>query len=133
VIDDGLIVEGDWLSASGEDGLARLSERRPEMDAVFVCNDQMALGALQAARHLGRQVPGQLGLVGFDNIPESAYFFPPLTTVAQGMVELGSRAVRILCRLIEENEHDSPDPRQTNLVQPQLIVRASSTRRPPRA
>jgi LacI family transcriptional regulator len=129
-IDDGLISEGDWMSASGERALHQLLERRPEMDAVFVSNDQMAVGALQAARQLRQQVPDQLGVVGFDNVAESAYFYPPLTTVAQDMVELGSCGVQVLCRLIEENERGFPGSPQTNLIQPQLIVRASSTRHP---
>jgi LacI family transcriptional regulator len=129
-IDDALVVEGDWMSASGEHGLCQLMKQRPEIDAVFVSNDQMAIGTLQAARQMGRQVPGRLGVVGFDNIPESAYFYPPLTTVAQDMIELGSCAVQVLCRLIEEGEQGSQNSPQTNLIHPRLIVRASSTRKP---
>jgi DNA-binding LacI/PurR family transcriptional regulator len=100
------------------------------MDAVFVSNDQMAVGALQAARQMGRQVPKKVGVVGFDDISESAYFYPPLTTVAQDMVTLGSCAVQVLCRLIEESERGLWGSPQTNLIQPQLIVRASSIRNP---
>jgi LacI family transcriptional regulator len=129
-IDDSRIVEGDWMSESGERGLERLLEQHPEIDAVFVSNDQMAVGALQAARQTGRRVPDQLGVVGFDNIPESAYFYPPLTTVAQDMIELGSCAVQVLCRLIEEGEHGFQDSPQINIIHPQLIVRASSIRKP---
>ncbi|CAG0975375.1 Catabolite control protein A [Anaerolineae bacterium] len=129
-IDNSLVVEGDWMSASGERGLYQLLEQRPEIDAVFVSNDQMAVGALQAARHLGRQVPDQLGVVGFDNIPESAYFYPPLTSVAQDMIELGSCAVQVLCGLIDEGEQDKLSAPRTKLIEPQLIVRASSTRGP---
>jgi LacI family transcriptional regulator len=129
-VDDALIVEGDWMSASGERGLQQLLERRPEMDAVFVSNDQMAVGALQAARQMGRPVPEKLGVVGFDNISESAYFYPPLTTVAQDMVALGSCAVQVLWGLIEESERGPLGSPQTNLIQPQLIVRASSIRHP---
>src|SRR5258705_11733003 len=75
-----LIVEGDWSAASGEQGLRDLLARRPDMDAVFVSNDQMALGVLRVAPALGRRVPADLAVVGFDNVPESAYFTPSLTT-----------------------------------------------------
>jgi DNA-binding LacI/PurR family transcriptional regulator len=119
-IDNSLVDAGDWASASGKRGLYQLLEQRPDIDAVFVSNDQMAVGVLQAAR--------QLGVVGFDNIPESTYFYPPLTTVAQVMIELGSRAVEVLCRLIDANESSQKDTHKIDLIQPLLIVRASSAR-----
>ena len=59
----------------------------PEVTAVFVANDQMALGVLRALREHGRRVPEDISVVGFDDIPESAYFAPPLTTVRQWMQE----------------------------------------------
>lgn len=126
-IEDNLIVEGDWMAASGERGLRRLLEERPEIDAVFVSNDQMALGALQAARQMGLRVPEDLALVGFDDIPEAAYFCPPLSTVRQEMVEIGRRAVRELGRMIEAIQQGKAvlEP-STILLQPQLIIRESS-------
>ncbi|NIV33511.1 MAG: substrate-binding domain-containing protein, partial [Anaerolineae bacterium] len=71
----------DWSAASGDAGFQSLVARTPNLDAVFACNDQMALGALQAARHLGLEIPKDLAVVGFDDIPEAAYFSPALTTV----------------------------------------------------
>jgi len=126
-IENSLVVEGDWSAESGEQGLRQLLAQRPDIDAVFVCNDQMALGALQAARQMGVQVPEDLALVGFDDIPESAYFYPPLSTVRQDMVELGRCAVRELGRMIEASQKDKAviEPK-TILLQPELIVRASS-------
>ena len=127
--ENNLVVEGDWTAESGERGLRQLLEQRPDMDAVFVCNDQMALGALQAARQMGVLVPEDLALVGFDDIPESAYFYPPLSTVRQDMVELGRRAVRELGRMIEASQQDKAvvEPKAI-LLQPQLIIRESSIR-----
>jgi LacI family transcriptional regulator len=127
-IEHNLVVEGDWMAASGEQGLRRLLEQRPDIDAVFVCNDQMALGALQAAHQMGQRVPEDLALVGFDDIPESIYFHPPLSTVRQDMVELGCCAVRELGRMIEAIQQGKAvlEPR-TILLQPELIVRESST------
>lgn len=126
-VDDDLVVEGDWRPASGERGLQRLLAQRPDIDAVFVCNDQMALGALQAARELGRRVPDDLAVVGFDDIPEAAYFYPPLSTIRQDVVELGRRAVAELRRAVDaRNEGRAAPPPETVLLAPQLIVRASS-------
>jgi DNA-binding LacI/PurR family transcriptional regulator len=126
-IEQDLVVEGDWSPASGEQALHRLLEQRRDVEAVFICNDQMAVGALQAARGLGRCVPDNLAVIGFDDIPESAYFNPPLSTVRQDMVEVGSCAVRELCRVIEESQQSKfvVQP-NTILLQPQLVVRKSS-------
>ena len=65
--------EGNWSSASGEIAFQKLLQTYPRLDAVFVANDQMALGLLQAANRLGIQVPDALGLIGFDGIPEVAF------------------------------------------------------------
>jgi LacI family transcriptional regulator len=78
---DSQIIQGDWSAASGERGLHQLLAQYPDMDAVFACNDQMALGVLRAAQQLGWRVPEDLAVVGFDNIPESAYFWSPLRAV----------------------------------------------------
>ena len=126
-VENNLVAKGDWAAESGERGLRQLLEQRPDIDAVFVCNDQMALGALQAARQMGVRVPEDLALVGFDDIPESAYFYPPLSTVRQDMVELGRRAVRELGRMIEASQQGKAvvAPKAI-LLQPQLIIRESS-------
>jgi len=126
-VEGNLVVEGDWKAASGERGLHQLLKQRPDVDAVFVSNDQMALGALQAARKLGVRVPEDLGLVGFDDIPESVYFYPPLSTVRQDMVELGRCAVRELGRMIETIQQGNAVVEPKNiLLKPELIIRESS-------
>lgn len=121
------IVEGNWSAASGERGIRVLLEQFPEIQAVFASNDQMALGVLQAAHSLGRHIPRDLAVVGFDNIPESAFFWPALTTVDQPLVELGCKAVEKLTELIDaETQGISPPPDQAVILQPELIVRDSS-------
>ena len=126
-IQDRMMVEGNWSQASGEQGLRRLIEQYPDVHAIFVGNDQMALGALRVAPELGRQVPQDIALVGFDDIPESAYFHPSLSTVKQDTDELGSRAVRELVRMVETSQQGAEEVEsKTVLLQPQLIVRASS-------
>jgi LacI family transcriptional regulator len=123
---DGFIAEGNWLAASGERGLAQILARHPEIDSVFACNDRMALGALKTARQLGRRVPEDLAIVGFDDTPDAAYYYPPLSTVRQDMVELGRRAVRELGKVIRAAQSDNPATPETTLLQPELIVRKSS-------
>ena len=123
-----LIVNGDWTAASGEIGLHNLLAKSPDIDAVFACNDQIALGALQAARRLGIKVPQDLGIVGFDDIPEAAYFYPSLTTIHQNAIALGALAVDRMCSLINAREKDEEFKPDVNWIQPRLIVRKSSKR-----
>jgi LacI family transcriptional regulator len=86
-------VEGDWSSESGARGFEILLEQYPEMDSIFVGNDQMALGVMQIAWKKGLKIPEDIGLVGFDDIPEAAYFWPPLTTIQQDQDSLAKIAV----------------------------------------
>jgi DNA-binding LacI/PurR family transcriptional regulator len=122
--------EGNWSSASGEQAFRQLLEAYPQMDAVFVANDQMALGVLQLACRTGLAVPEELGVVGFDGIPEAPYFWPPLTTVFQDQHRLGMTAVERIVEIItvyrETGKAVEPKP---IVLQPELIVRESSTRR----
>jgi len=125
--DDHHWAEGNWSSASGEAAFQQLLQSYPEMDAVFVANDQMALAVLQIASRLRRRVPQDLAVVGFDNIAESAYFWPSLTTVNQDQHELGCQAVQELVNGIEAiHEGKETSEPQTLLLSPALIVRESS-------
>lgn len=125
-------VEGNWSSASGAHAIQDLFEQYPEMDAVFVANDQMAISVLQYACRQGLEVPETLGIVGFDNLPESAFFWPPLTTVHQDQIHLGRVAVEGIIHTIESawDGNEAEEPR-TLLIKPSLIVRGSSMRRGP--
>jgi len=123
------IFEGDWSSASGEQGLHQLCQQYPELDAVFVSNDQMALGVLQAARQLGLRVPEDLGIVGFDNIPEAAYFAPPLTTIRHKLTDQGRIGVQRLIEMIDARRNGiSLSPTVTPILQPELVIRKSATK-----
>jgi DNA-binding LacI/PurR family transcriptional regulator len=92
---------------------------------VFASNDQMALGFMHAARESGLSIPGDVSIVGFDDIPEAAHFFPPLTTIRQNFVEIGRRAVALL---LAELQGAQP---QHEFVVPELIVRQSTAVPPP--
>jgi DNA-binding LacI/PurR family transcriptional regulator len=111
---------GDWTSASGfEVGRQVLAD--PAVTAVFSSNDQMALGLLHALRESGRSAPLDVSVVGFDDIPEAAFFAPPLTTVRQDFGELGRRCV---ARLLAAIEGGSASVEPT--VPPVLVVRDST-------
>jgi len=123
-----LVGRGDWSAASGHRAMIALLESVPDLDAVFVCNDSMAQGALQAAVSRGRSVPHDLAIVGFDNIPESAYFTPPLTTVRQDLLDVGCRAVSLLHQQLTARRKEEIIPAQVAILEPTLIVRQSSLR-----
>jgi len=117
-------LRGNWSARSGYELGIQLA-RRPEVTAVFCANDQMALGLLRALSERAIRVPQDVSVVGFDDIPESAFFLPPLTTVRQDFGELGRRALRLLVDRIDSDR--VPDPGLP--VAAELIVRASATRR----
>ncbi|MFJ4277097.1 LacI family DNA-binding transcriptional regulator [Streptomyces massasporeus] len=113
---------GDWSADSGYD-LGRRLARRPEVTAVFASNDQMALGLLHALHESGRSVPGDVSVVGYDDIPEAAHFLPPLTTVRTDFAEIGTRSLRLL---LDRIDGPGERPRSDTLVPVDLVTRASS-------
>jgi LacI family transcriptional regulator len=123
-----MIAEGNWSSKSGKRAFAQLMESFPDMDAVFVANDQMALSVLQTACESRLDIPNALSVVGFDNIPESEFFSPALTTVFQNLIDLGCTAVEELVRMIETGAagEDVTTPKYLTL-QPELIIRKSTS------
>jgi DNA-binding LacI/PurR family transcriptional regulator len=92
-----------------------------EVTAVFVANDQMALGVLLALHDAGKRVPQDVSVVGFDDIPEAGYFLPPLTTVRQDFTTLGRICIDRLTALVRGDDVGAVTP-----VQPTLVVRAST-------
>jgi len=95
-----LPLEGDWSPASGYAAGRQLAELS-DVTAVFAANDDMALGALRAFAEAGLSVPGDVSVVGYDDIPAAAYLSPPLTTVRQNFPAVADRAVDVLIALIE--------------------------------
>jgi DNA-binding LacI/PurR family transcriptional regulator len=112
---------GDWSAASGYQAGLEIA-RQPDVTAVFCANDQMALGLLRALSELGRSVPGDVSVVGFDDVPEAAYLIPPLTTVRQDFTAVGRRAIEILQNAIRPGSGTPPE----RLISPELVVRAST-------
>ena len=129
-IKDEYWVEGNWSSSSGQKAIQKLFQQYPEMDAVFVANDQMALSVMQFACRKGIRIPRDLGVVGFDNVPESEFYWPPLTTVDQDQFNVGEVAVEEIIKIIESgwDEHEPVKPK-TIMLTPTLVVRQSSLKR----
>lgn len=114
------LIEGDWSAECGyREGLKIAADR--SVTALFVANDQMALGVLRALNELGVRVPEDISVVGFDDQPESAYFIPPLTTVAQDFEELGRRCIGLLLDRLESGSTGTPVT-----VAPRLVVRSTT-------
>jgi DNA-binding LacI/PurR family transcriptional regulator len=98
--DPGLIVFGDFGRVSAEHGLYRLLDRRPGIDAVFAASDLMAAGVLGALRRIGRQVPDDIAVIGFEDSPLAQHTDPKLTTVWQPVEAMGARMAAELLALI---------------------------------
>jgi LacI family transcriptional regulator len=118
--------EGNWSSASAEAACMQLLEAYPGVQAIFAGNDQMALTVLQMAHRRGLRVPQDLAVIGFDNMAESAYFWPALSTINHSLYELGCRAVQETVEQIEAVHRDEKLEPQNILLSPDLIVRESS-------
>ncbi len=119
-------VEGNWSCASGEKAFRQLLDQYPDIDAVFSANDQMALGAMSYAYLHKIRIPGDIAFVGFDDIAEAEYFSPPLTTIHQDLLNLGSTAVDEIVRAIEELREGKIWKSNNHLLSPQLVIRQSS-------
>ena len=118
--------EGNWSSSSGAAAIEKLLSQYPEMDGIFVANDQMALSVLSEASQRGIKVPEQLSVIGFDGIPESAHFYPSLTTISQDPQLLGGEAVKSLVEMIEAQRDGAIIEARSVLIPPSLVVRNSS-------
>ncbi|WP_084729512.1 LacI family DNA-binding transcriptional regulator [Streptacidiphilus neutrinimicus] len=123
---------GDWTPLSGyrvgqelagRVAAAAAGRRSAGRTAVFVANDQMALGLLRAVREAGLSVPDDLAVVGFDDIPEAEFFLPPLTTVRQNFTAVGQASIRLLLGQLD-GQAARPDERV--VIAPSLIIRSSS-------
>lgn len=118
-LEPGPVFIGDWSAGSGN-ALGK-DVAASGCTAVFCANDQMALGLLYGAQKLGISVPGDLSVVGFDDMPEAAYFSTPLTTVKQDFVRLGRDCFDLLFTEIGEGVAV-----KETLVAPTLVVREST-------
>lgn len=123
-LNESFIQEGSYTPASGYQAMSALLNQAPRPTAVFIASDVVALGAMLAARQAGLQIPRDISMVGFDDIPLAEFFDPPLTTLRLPAFGLGFAASERLIRLIRSEGLDQ----NKVLMDTTLIVRASSAR-----
>jgi LacI family transcriptional regulator len=124
-IDPDLVRHTDFKTPGGHEAAIDLFRSPSPPDAVIVMNNLMTEGALTALRDLGLAMPGDVGVVGFDELSWAALLDPPLTTVGQPVRELGLAAADLLARRCAGDMEDHP---RTVTLAPRLVVRGSSTR-----
>lgn len=122
-----LSAAGDWSPASGYVITQALLHERIPFSALVVANDEMALGAMRALHEYGLRIPEDISVIGFDNTPGSAFFEPPLTTVHQDFVALGTTAAEYLIERI----HNPAQALTQRVLEPRLVVRRSTGRAGP--
>jgi LacI family transcriptional regulator len=120
--DSRLVVEGNFLESRGRTAMEELLSLGSPPTAVFASSDTAAFGAIAAIRAAGLNVPQDISVVGFDDVPDAARFTPRLTTVRQPLSEMGSIALRLLDRLI----HQPPATELRIEVTTELVVRQST-------
>ncbi len=111
---------GDWSAQSGYDAGKHLVADE-EVTAIFVGNDQMALGVLRAIQEAGRNVPNDISVIGFDDVPDAAFYTPPLTTVRQHFAQLGRETMQMLMGLMRGSA-----PAANIIVPVELVIRDSA-------
>jgi LacI family transcriptional regulator len=99
--------EGDFNQPDGYAGASVLLDLASPPTAIFASNDAMAMGAMDAIRNRGLRVPADVSVVGFDNVPQSAVVFPPLTTVQQPLEQMGRVAAQMLLGILKEPEREA--------------------------
>jgi LacI family transcriptional regulator len=119
-VDEALMLDGDYLEESGLRVVERLLDDGPVFSAIFASNDQMGVGAALALHRRGLRVPQDVSLVGFDDLPSSAYTVPPMTTVSQPIYDLGKLAATAMLALLAGR---SPD---VTLPPPRMVLREST-------
>jgi DNA-binding LacI/PurR family transcriptional regulator len=115
------VIEGDWSIATGYKSGKEIAARKILPTAIFSSNDHLALGVIKALSENGIQVPRDISIIGFDNIPEAAYFSPALTSVHQDFDKLGKLAIGRMLNQIKE-----PEKPAAFTISPKLLVREST-------
>jgi DNA-binding LacI/PurR family transcriptional regulator len=114
------VVAADWSAASGYRA-GQMLARMPEVTAIFAANDHLALGILRAMSERGRRVPGEVSIVGFDDVPEAAYFIPPLTTIRPDFRAVARASLALLLRQLETGRPTT----ERHTIAPTLVLRDS--------
>lgn len=123
-LDEDAVGDGNFSAESGYLAAKALLARRPDLTAIFAGNDTIAIGVMNAAHELGRRVPGDLSIVGFDDLPFARWLTPPLTTIRTDGVRQGMIAAEMLFARLKRRPLENPRVR----MEPELIVRDSTAR-----
>lgn len=123
-LDDDAVGDANFSAESGYHAAKALLTRRPDLTAIFAGNDTIAIGVMNAAHELGRRVPDDLSIVGFDDLPFARWLTPPLTTIRTDGVRQGMIAAEMLFARLNQRPLESQRVR----MEPELIVRASTSR-----
>jgi LacI family transcriptional regulator len=121
-VDEALIVKGDFQYEGGYQAARQLLVIDDPPTAIFACNDLMAVGAISAAAEMGRRVPAELSVVGFDDVSLASFANPPLTTILQPKHEMGVIAATMLL----ERMHEPEMPPRRRMLDTSLLVRRST-------
>lgn len=126
-VDENLIFEGNYQFGSGVECADRLIEmnEKDRPSAIICANDLMAIGLMQRLQKAGWKLPEQLSIIGFDDIPMSQWVYPALTTIAQPVRILVSKAASMLLRRIVSQRNNIEIEQQKEIVMPMLIPRES--------
>lgn len=116
-----LVYEGDYHEESGARGATELLTKHPEISAIVCANDEMAAGALTAARELGRSLPEELSVIGFDNVNFSHYTFPKLTTIEYPVGGMGEMAAQVVLKKVYQQKVGTIQ----TVFEPHLVTRDS--------
>ena len=122
--DPELLFEGDWSASSGYLAVQSLMKRGISITGLFAQNDRMAIGAIRALKEAGKQVPEEVSVIGFDDMPLSSFFDPPLTTVRQDTFAMGKKAADLLVKAVE----GTGESRQHLRLPGEIVVRSSTAR-----
>ncbi|GLQ76119.1 transcriptional repressor PurR [Vibrio sp. vnigr-6D03] len=115
------IIESDFECEGGYEAFKKMHAKGPLPSAIFVCNDMMAMGAINAAHEMGIQIPDDVSLIGYDDIHIAKFMTPPLTTIHQPKHSLGKAAVETLLKKLEK---ETTEPQVVQL-EPTLVIRNS--------
>jgi LacI family transcriptional regulator len=119
-LDDALVVYSDYQEAGGLRAMSSLLDRQVQFTAVIAGNDQMAYGARLALHRAGLRVPEDVSLIGFDDLPHSAFTLPPLTSIRQSVYEIGTSAAQAMFDLLNRKSPPS------KLIEAELVLREST-------
>ncbi|RKY05502.1 MAG: LacI family transcriptional regulator, partial [Planctomycetota bacterium] len=120
---ESLVSRGGLTPECGYRAMQRLLELETKPDAIFAFNDMVAIGAIRACSDSGLNIPRDIGVVGFDDIPIASYYEPPLTTIRQPVTKMGREGVKMLLEML--GDKPAKNSGKNTVLKPELIVRKS--------